>query len=158
VLRYGESKVIGALVHREELAQLRMLSLIDCECSAELLRSPYLANLEDVLVFNHHEDIAGALAAGRIRPKRTEYNADGIDRNGLDALVASDYFARIEELQLAAADDDVIATLCSKPMPHLRRLDISGEVGEAGFEALGRHLDQLDDLRIDRPTSECRLR
>src|SRR5262245_34470968 len=36
VLRYGEPKAIRALVHREELAQLRMLSLIYCKSSAEL--------------------------------------------------------------------------------------------------------------------------
>ena len=154
VLRYGEPNAIRALVHRRELAQLRMLSLIDCRCSAELLRSPHLANLAEILVYNHDEDIAGALAAGCIRPKRTEHNADAIDRDGLDALVAVDYFARIEELHLAGADDEVIATLCSKPLPRLRRLDISGEVGEAGFTSLGRHLDQLEDLRVDGPFSD----
>lgn len=155
VLRYGKPKAIRALVHREELAQLRMLSLVDCKCSAELLRSPHLATLDEVQVYNHDEDIAGALAAGRIRPKRTEYNVDAIDREGLETLVASDYFARIEELHLARANDDVLATLCAKPMPHLRRLDISGDVGEDGFAALGHHLDQLAELRIEGPFDDA---
>ena len=151
VLRGGAPNAVRALVHREEFAQLRVLSLIDCPCSAELLGSPHLANLEEVLVYNHDEDIAVALAAGRIRPKRAEYNADVIDRDGLETLVAADYLSRMEELYVAAANDGVVAALFSKPMRRLRRLEISGEVSGRGFAVLGRHLDQLEELRIDGP-------
>ena len=151
VLRHGKREAIRALVDREELAQLRTLALTDCNGSAELLRSPHLTNLDEVHVYNHDEDIAGALAASHIRPKRTEHNADAIDLDGLETLVAAEYFARIEELHLAAANDDVIVTLCSKRMPHLRSLAISGSVSADAFEVLGPHLDQLEDLRIEGP-------
>jgi hypothetical protein len=149
VLRYGEQRVIRPLVEREQLAQLRMLSLIECKGSSELLKSPHLANLDDVLVYNHDEDIARALADGRIRPKQTEYNADSIDHDGLETLVDADYFCRIEELHLAAVDDDAIQTLCSRPMRHLRSLEMSGSFGERGLAALGARLEQLESLRID---------
>jgi hypothetical protein len=66
-------------------------------------------------------------------------------------LVDVGFFDRLEDYHHTDANDDLVIELARAPLTRLRRLTFqSGALGPRAFQALGRRLDLLEHLSLDR--------
>lgn len=149
-----EPRWFRALAAMPELAELRYLGLRHepersrgCE---DLFGSPWLPDLHELRVLpSWTSEIVAALARGTVRPRRLQVR--GIQGSGVAALVAAGFFERLEDYHLADATDELVIELARAPLTRLRRLTFrSGTLSARAFRALGRRLDQLEHLSLDR--------